>query len=74
MSEIVKVPISEVVENSENPRIIKRKQFETLVKSIQEFPEMLDVRPIVVNKEMVILGGNMRFKAAVEAGILEINQ
>ena len=72
MSEIVKVPISEVVENSENPRIIKRKQFETLVKSIQEFPEMLDVRPIVVNKEMVILGGNMRFKAAVEAGILEI--
>ena len=72
MSEIVKVPISEVVENSENPRIIKRKQFETLVKSIQEFPEMLDVRPIVVNKEMVILGGNMRFKAAVEAGVLEI--
>ena len=65
MSEIVKVPISEVVENSENPRIIKRKQFETLVKSIQEFPEMLDVRPIVVNKEMVILGGNMRFKAAL---------
>ncbi len=72
MSEIVKVPISEVVENSENPRIIKRKQFETLVKSIQEFPEMLDVRPIVVNKDMVILGGNMRFKAAVEAGIHEI--
>lgn len=72
MSEIVKVAIGELVENPENPRTIKRKQFETLVRSIQEFPEMLEARPIVVNKDMVILSGNMRYKACLEAGIHEV--
>ena len=66
------VKISEVKVNPNNPRLIKDDKFKKLVNSIKEFPEMLDIRPIVVNKEMIILGGNMRYKACVEAGIKEI--
>lgn len=57
--------------NPNNPRIIKDDKFKKLVQSIKDFPEMLDIRPIVVNKEGIILGGNMRFKACAEAGIKE---
>ena len=58
--------------NPNNPRIIKDDKFAKLVKSIQEFPEMLSIRPIVVNEEMVTLGGNMRLKACKEAGLKEV--
>lgn len=61
--------ISEVKANPNNPRIIKDDKFAKLVKSIQEFPEMLQLRPIVVNDDMVVLGGNMRLKACKEAGL-----
>jgi hypothetical protein len=64
--------ISEIKLNPENPRLIKDDKFEKLVNSIKEFPEMLKIRPIVVNKDMIILGGNMRFKACKEAGLKEI--
>jgi DNA modification methylase len=57
--------------NPNNPRIIKDDKFKKLVQSIKDFPEMLDIRPIVVNKDGIILGGNMRFKACLEAGIKE---
>ena len=57
--------------NPNNPRIIKDDKFKKLVQSIKDFPEMLDIRPIVVNKDGIILGGNMRFKACIEAGIKE---
>lgn len=67
-----KFKISEIKLNPNNPRLIKDDKFEKLVKSIKEFPEMLDIRPIVVNSDMVILGGNMRFKACKEAGLKEI--
>ena len=70
---IKKVKITEVISNPNNPRLIKDDKFKKLVKSIQEFPDMLNVRPIVVNKDMVVLGGNMRLKAIKEAGIKEIN-
>ena len=70
MNKIVK--ISEVKLNPNNPRLIKDDKFKKLVKSIEEFPEMLEIRPIVVNADMVILGGNMRFKACKEAGLKEI--
>lgn len=66
------VKISEIKLNPNNPRLIKDDKFKKLVKSIQEFPEMLDIRPIVVNSDMIILGGNMRFKACKEAGLKEI--
>lgn len=67
-----KVKINEVKENPNNPRFIKDEQFRKLVKSLKEFPEMASVRPIVVNSEMVVLGGNMRLKAMKEAGWKEV--
>ena len=66
------IAISKVRPNSENPRYIKDEKFKKLVQSIKEFPEMMPVRPIVVNKEMVVLGGNMRLKAMQEAGWKEV--
>ena len=68
----ITVKISEVNSNPNNPRIIKDEKFEKLVKSIKEFPEMLKIRPIVVNADMVVLGGNMRLKACKEAGLKEV--
>ena len=64
--------ISAVKPNTDNPRIIKDNKFKKLVASIKEFPEMLKLRPIVVNKDMIILGGNMRYKACIEAGLREV--
>ena len=66
------VNIQQIRNNENNPRIIKDYKFKQLVKSIKEFPEMLKLRPIVVNSEMVVLGGNMRLKACKEAGLNEV--
>jgi DNA modification methylase len=66
------VNIQEIKNNENNPRIIKDYKFKQLVKSIKEFPEMLKLRPIVVNSEMIVLGGNMRLKACKEAGLKEV--
>ena len=63
--------LSTLKANPTNPRIIKDEKFQKLVKSIEEFPEMLEARPIVVNPEMVVIGGNMRFKACKAAGLKE---
>lgn len=69
-TEIVK--ISEIKQNPNNPRLIKDEKFEKLVNSIKEFPKMLEIRPIVVNDDMIVLGGNMRLKACKEAGLKEV--
>lgn len=66
------VKISKVKPNQNNPRFIKDYKFDKLVKSIKEFPQMLKLRPIVVNSDMVVLGGNMRLKACKEAGLSEV--
>jgi len=66
------INIQEVRPNENNPRFIKDYKFKKLVKSIKEFPEMLKLRPIVVNSDMVVLGGNMRLKACKEAGLKEV--
>jgi ParB-like chromosome segregation protein Spo0J len=70
------VKISEVKPNQKNPRIIKDGKFQKLVKSIQEFPDMLNKRPLVVftdvDNKYVVLGGNMRLKACKEIGLKEI--
>jgi hypothetical protein len=66
------VPISKVKLNPNNPRLIKDDKFKKLVASIQGFPEMLQIRPIVVNADMVVLGGNMRLRACKEAGLKEV--
>jgi ParB-like chromosome segregation protein Spo0J len=70
--EIKTVKLSEIKSNPNNPRIIKDDKFSKLVKSIQEFPKMLEIRPIVVNADMIVLGGNMRLKACKEAGLKEV--
>jgi len=59
--------ISEVKMNPNNPRLIKDTKFKQLVESIKSFPQMLEIRPIVVNDDMIVLGGNMRLKACKEA-------
>jgi len=69
---IERLKISEVKSNPNNPRIIKDDKFKKLVESIKEFPKMLELRPIVVNDDMIVLGGNMRLKACKEAGMKEI--
>jgi ParB-like chromosome segregation protein Spo0J len=64
--------IGTIIPNPTNPRIIKDDKFKKLVKSIQEFPQMLELRPIVVDSNMVVLGGNMRLKACIAAGLKEV--
>ena len=66
------VKIGQVKSNPNNPRVIKDSNFEKLVRSIKEFPKMLKIRPIVVNDDMIVLGGNMRLKACKEAGLKEV--
>jgi len=66
------VPISEIKLNPDNPRIIKDEKFKKLVQSIKDFPRMMEIRPIVVNDEMMVLGGNMRLKACQEIGLTEL--
>lgn len=66
------VSVSDIQPNPDNPRVIKNEKFIKLVRSIREFPEMLKLRPIVVNKDMMVLGGNMRLKACIEAGLQEV--
>ena len=72
--EIVK--ISAIKANSKNPRVIKDDKFKKLVQSIREFPDMLNKRPLIcftdVDGKYVVLGGNMRLKAAIEVGLKEL--
>ena len=62
------VPLKDIKPNPNNPRVIKDDKFAKLVQSLKELPEMASVRPIVVNQDMIVLGGNMRLKAMKEAG------
>jgi len=67
------VKIKQVKTNPNNPRFIKDDKFKKLVRSIKEFPEMLELRPIVVDKDNIVLGGNMRLRACKEAGLKEVH-
>jgi ParB-like chromosome segregation protein Spo0J len=69
---IEEVNIKLIIPNPSNPRIIKDTKFAKLVKSIKDFPEMLALRPIVVDEYMIVLGGNMRLKACIEAGLKRV--
>lgn len=64
--------IHEIKPNPNNPRIIKDHKFKQLVKSIQDFPQMLELRPIVIDENNMVLGGNMRLKACLEAGLTDV--
>jgi DNA modification methylase len=64
--------ITEIKSNPNNPRLIKDHKFKQLVKSIQDFPQMLELRPIVIDEHNMVLGGNMRLKACLEAGLTDV--
>jgi len=64
--------LSAIKRNPNNPRNLKEDNFKKLTQSIKDFPQMLDIRPIVVNDDMMVLGGNMRLKACKEAGLKEV--
>jgi site-specific DNA-methyltransferase (adenine-specific) len=66
------IKLSTIKSNPNNPRVIKDDKFAKLVNSIKEFPKMMELRPMVVNSDMVVLGGNMRLKALKEAGYKEV--
>ena len=66
-----KIEIKKLKPNPNNPRSINKNKFERLKKSITEFPKMLELRPIVVDENFVVLGGNMRLKALKDLGIKE---
>lgn len=67
-----KAKVSDLKANPNNPRVIRDGKFKTLVQSIRDFPEMLEARPVVVNPDMVVLGGNMRLKAIKEVGLKSV--
>ena len=67
-----KVKIGDVIPNEKNPRYIRDPKFNKLVTSIKGFPEMLEKRPIVVDENMIVLGGNMRLNACKKAGLKEV--
>jgi ParB-like chromosome segregation protein Spo0J len=66
------VKTKDIIANENNPRVIKDDKFKKLVQSIKDFPQMLQLRPIVVNDDMVVLGGNMRLRAVQEVGLKEV--
>ena len=70
--EWTRVPIRDIKPNPDNPRIIRDEAFQKLVRSIREFPEMLELRPLVVNGDGVVLGGNMRLRACEAAGLVDV--
>jgi DNA modification methylase len=70
---IIEVKIGDVKPNTSNPRIIKDDKFTKLVQSIKDFPEMLKLRPIVVDENMMVLGGNMRLRASKDAGLKKVH-
>ena len=66
------IDIGKIKNNPDNPRVIKNDKFKKLVASIKEFPKMLELRPIIVDENNVVLGGNMRLKACKEAGMKKV--
>jgi ParB-like chromosome segregation protein Spo0J len=69
---MIKMKLSDIKPNPSNPRIIKDDKFKKLVESIKGFPQMLELRPIVINSDNIVLGGNMRLRACKEAGLKEV--
>ena len=67
--EIIQLNLNDIKLNEKNPRTINKRQLDKLVKSIQEFPEMTELRPIVVDENNTILGGNMRYRAMQKLGM-----
>jgi hypothetical protein len=66
------IKLSSIKPNPDNPRVIRDEKFERLKQSIQDFPKMMSLRPMVVDDQGIILGGNMRLKALQDLGFKEV--
>lgn len=66
--ETIQLNLNDIKLNKKNPRTINKRQLDRLIKSVQEFPEMTELRPIVVDENNTILGGNMRYRAMQKLG------
>jgi len=66
------IKLSDIKSNPNNPRLIKDDKFKKLVNSIKEFPKMMDLRPIIIDNDSMILGGNMRLNALLELKYSEV--
>jgi DNA modification methylase len=64
--------LSQIKANPNNPRLIKDERFAKLCKSIQDAPKFMALRPIIIDGEGMILGGNMRYKALLHLGYKEV--
>ncbi len=71
--EIIKVKLSKIKANKDNPRTIKQDKITKLVNSILELPKMLSIRPLVVDENMVVLGGNQRLRALKQISKMTID-
>ena len=71
-TEYVKLPLKEVKLNPKNPRTINKRQFEALKQSILNSPKVLELSPLILNEDNIVLGGNMRLKAITEIGFTEV--
>lgn len=69
---IEKIDINKIKKNPNNPRVLRDEKFKKLVKSIQDFPEMLEIRPIVINDDFTVLWWNMRLEACKKAWLSEV--
>lgn len=65
-------PVSKLSNYEHNPRVIDTYKYQTLLKSIREFPQMLDIRPLIIDEDYKILCGNMRYRACVELGFTQV--
>jgi arsenate reductase-like glutaredoxin family protein len=72
MEKIIWVNVETIIPNPNNPRTISVSQMEKLEKSIEQFPKMLELRPIVIDENNMVLGGNMRLQALVNLGYKEV--
>jgi ParB-like chromosome segregation protein Spo0J len=66
------MPLNTILPNPNNPRLIKDEKFKKLVQSIRDFPEMMSLRPLIIDENNYTLGGNMRRQALVDLGYDEI--
>lgn len=66
------IQLKNIKKNPNNPRKINEAKFAKLLNSIKEFPKMMALRPIIVNDDNIVLGGNMRLKALEELGYKEV--
>lgn len=66
------IDLSKIKPNPNNPRFIRDDKFKKLCQSIKDFPEMMALRPIIIDENFINLGGNMRYKALIELGYSEV--